>query len=341
MKTKGFLSLFVIMILVLALSGCTPSQPSGSQTPTDTAGDGFPDSNIRLVLPNAPGGAVEMICRQFQPYLEAELGQPLMIDNVEGGGGIIGTMVLKNAEADGYTIQAKSMGSLINSWLLQDAEFGIDDFDYLGRFTNDPGVILVHKDAPYNNMTEFIEWAKTQPEGSVTMSLANITDINFIGLKQIEEATGLKFNIIGYNSGGSARLAVVSGEVVGTHCNYFGAASVWEDTKVLAVHLDENTIPNLAGVQTVNEAVGKDTVAISTNFELLAPKGFMEKYPERAEKLLAAFNAAWNNPEFLASLKEQGMEGYVEVLSPEETEREVREMNDYLNENKSLFDGVS
>jgi tripartite-type tricarboxylate transporter receptor subunit TctC len=301
------------------------------------AEDKYPTQPIRVIIPNAPGGAIETVFRKFQAYVEKELGTQLMIENMDGGGGIIGTTVLQKAPPDGYTIQAKSQGSLINSWVLMDADFTIDDFDYLARFSNDPGVVLVRKDAPYNTLTEFITWVKTQPEGSVTMSLANITDINYLGLKQIESAAGIKFNIVGYNGGGAARLAIVKGEVVGTHCNYFGASAVWDDTKVLAVHLDENTVPRLKGVQTVNEGVGKKTQAISTYFELLAPKGFMEQYPARAQKLLDAFNTAWNNPEFLAAMKASDQEGYIDVIGTEEARREMYEVNAYIESNKELF----
>jgi tripartite-type tricarboxylate transporter receptor subunit TctC len=318
------------VLLCVFFMGCS-GKPSGGDV------DKYPEEPIRVIIPNAPGGAVETVFRKFQPHVERVLGVPLMIESMDGGGGIIGTTVLQKAPPDGYTIQAKSQGSLINSWVLMDAQFNIDDFDYLARFSSDPGVVLVKKDAPYNNLTEFIAWVKTQPRGSVTMSLANITDINYLGLKQIENATGVEFNIVGYNGGGAARLAIVKGEVIGTHCNYFGASAVWDDTKALAVHLDENTIPRLQGVQTVNEGVGTQTQEISTFFELMAPRGFMEQYPERAKKLMDAFNAAWTNPEFLAAMAAADQEGYIDVLDPEETKKEMYEVNDYIERNKELF----
>jgi tripartite-type tricarboxylate transporter receptor subunit TctC len=321
---------FLAVFLLVGFMGCRGRSSGGGA-------DKYPEEPIRVIIPNAPGGAVETVFRKFQPYVERELGVPLMIESMDGGGGIIGTTVLQKAPADGYTIQAKSQGSLINSWVLMDAQFTIDDFDYLARFSNDPGVVLVRKDAPYNNLAEFIAWVKTQPRGSVTMSLANITDINYLGLKQIENATGVEFNIVGYNGGGAARLAIVKGEVIGTHCNYFGASAVWDDTKALAVHLDENTIPRLRGVQTVNEGVGVKTQQISTFFELLAPKGFTEQYPERAEKLMNAFNSAWANSEFLAAMAAADQEGYIDVLDPDATKKEMYEVNDYIESNKELF----
>lgn len=343
MKTKRILSILVALTLVLFAVGCSSSQQPAPSTPdkgsqaTTPSEDNFPVEPIRFIIPNNPGGAIETIVRKFQPYVEAELGVPLLIENIGGGGGIIGTSVVAKARADGYTLSAKSIGSLVNSWVLQGAEYTVDDFDYLARFTNDPGVVLVHKDAPYDTLTEFVEWVKTQPAGSVTMSLANITDINFLGLRSIEEAAGIDLNIVGFNGGGAARLAVVSGEVVGTHCNYFGASAVWDDTKVLAIHTDVNNVPNLAGVQTVNEALGVTTPEISTKFILHAPKGLSEQHPERAKKIMDAFNAAWNNPEFQQMLKDSGEEGFISVIDGASAEAEVRAFNDYVIANKDQF----
>ncbi len=304
---------------------------------TGFAADNYPDEPIRFIIPNSPGGAIETIVRKFQPYVEAELGVPLRIENMGGGGGIIGTMVVMNAPADGYTISAKSVGSLVNAWVLQGAEFNLDSFDYLARFTNDPGVVLVNKNAPYNTLTEFIEYVKKQPPSSVTMSLANITDINFLGLRAIEDAAGIDLNIVGYNGGGAARIAVVSGEVAGTHCNYFGASAVWEDTKVLAVHLNKNTVPSLAGKQTVAEGVGKPVPEITTNFILHSPKGFVEAYPERHKRLMDAFHKAWANPELQAKLKSTGEEGFIDVVDGAAAKAEVAAFEKLVVENKDQF----
>ncbi len=304
---------------------------------TANAADNYPEGPIRVIIPNNPGGAVETTFRKFQAYVEAELGVPFLVENLGGGNGIIGTTRLQRAPADGYTISVKSLGSLVNAWALQGADFGIEDFDYLARYTKDPGVVIVHKDAPYNTLGEFLDYVKTQPPGTVTMSLANITDINFLGLRYIENASGVKFNIVGFNGGGPARIAVVSGEVVGTHCNYFGAAPIWDDTKVLAVHLDKNNVPSLAGKQTVAEALGQPVPEIITNFLLHAPKGFVEQYPERHKKLVDAFSAAWNNPEFQEKMKASGEEGFIDVVYGAEAEAEVRALDKLISENKDQF----
>ena len=326
MKAKKLVAFVAAALFVFAGALCFPA-----------AAENYPEEPIRFIIPNNPGGAIETIVRKFQPYVEAELGVPLRIENMGGGGGIIGTTVVSKSRADGYTISAKSIGSLVNSWVLQGADYTVDDFEYLARFTNDPGVVMVRKDAPYNNLTEFVAWVKTRPANSVTMSLANITDINFLGLRSIEDAAGIDLNIVGFNGGGAARIAVVSGEVTGTHCNYFGASAVWDDCKVLAVHQNKNTIPSLAGIQTVNEGLGAATEEISTNFVLHAPKGFSEKHPDRAKKLMDAFHAAWKNPDFQKMLKDSGQDGFINVLDGAEAEAEIRAYDKFITANKDQF----
>lgn len=322
-----FAAVFVIILTV----GCSRSKPS---SPVQ---DNYPSEPIRVIISQAPGGAVETIVRRFQIFAEKELGVPLMIDCIDGGGGVIGTSVLQRAEPDGYTFGVKSIATQINSIVLQGAPYGVDDFEYLARFTNDPGCIIVHKDAPYNTLTEFIRWVKTRPAGSVTLSLANINDINYLGIKEIEKIAGVEFNIVGYTGGGQARLAVVSGEVIGSHCNYFGAAPVWNDTKVIVLHQDENWVPSLQGVQTVDEALGVKTNEISTKYAVFLPKGFSEKYPERAKKLFNALDAAWKKAEFLESFVKSGQEGYINVISPEETRKEFLATYEFIRANKDQF----
>lgn len=302
------------------------------------ATDNYPEKPIRFVVASGPGGATESAARRWQLFFEKEFGGNLMFDFVDGGGGIIGTNVVKNAEPDGYTISIRPQTNLVVARLLLGADFDVPDFDILGSFTDDPAVMMVRKDAPYNTMQEFIDYVKTKPEGTVNISLGNITDISFLGLKQIEEATGVKFNIIGYDGGGPARLAVVAGEVEGTHTLWYGASNIWDDTKVLAVHTSENRVPALKGVPTMNEALNYTFGDVNSAYNIIAPKGFVEKYPERAKKLMDALYSAWNNPEYLTLIKEAEMEGYIRVRNAEEATADTMKVREFLEANASKFE---
>lgn len=326
MVRKQFLLSLVVMLLVIILA--VPA----------LAADNYPQKPIRFVIASGPGGATEGAARRWQPFFEKEFGGNLMFDFVDGGGGIIGTNVVKEAAPDGYTISIRPQTNLVTARLLLGAKFDVQDFDILGSFTDDPAVMMVRKDAPYNTMQEFIDYVKAKPEGTVNISLGNITDISFLGLKQIEEATGVKFNIIGYNGGGPARLAVVNGEVEGTHTLWYGASNIWDDTKVLAIHTSENRVPALKGVPTMSEALGHTFDDINSAYNIIAPKGFIEKYPERAKRLMDALYAAWSNPEYLAQIKEAEMDGYIRVRNAEEATADTMKVRAFLEANAGKFE---
>ena len=325
-----------------AQSGFASPEPASSVASLASADagdtDNYPSSPIRFVVASGPGGATEGAARRWQPYFEKEFGGSLMFDFVEGGGGVIGTTVVKEAAPDGYTISIRPQTNLVTARLLLGADFDVPDFDILGSFTDDPAVMMVRKDAPYDTMEEFIEYVKSKPEGTVNISLGNITDPSFLGLKQIEEATGVKFNIVGYDGGGPARLAVVSGEVEGTHTLWYGASNIWDDTKVLAVHTAVNNVPALEGIPTMNEALGYEFDDINSAYNIIAPKGFIEQYPGRAEKLMNALYAAWNNPDYLADIAAADMEGYVQVRNSEEATANTMKVSEFLENNVDKFE---
>lgn len=341
MKLKRILALSLALILMLALVGCNGGEKadnSDTGSESQVVEDKFPTEPIRYVLANAPGGSIETLIRKFQPYLEEALGQPIMIECIEGAGGIIGTNVVKEAEPDGYTIMTRSASSLINSFLRSGADFTLDDFDYLSRFSNDPAVIMVRNDSPYQTINDLIEDAKANP-GKVRVSVSGINDINYLALRVLEEQAGIDLNLVTYDGGSKSRLAVINGEVAATQCNYFGASSMWDDCRILAVCHTENNLEALEGIPTLNDALGLDVPPAPASYMVFMPDGVKEQYPERFEKLLNAFETAWSNPEFLEAMKEMGQDGYIEVLSPEETVAEIDMMYEFLASTLDMAEG--
>ena len=199
--------------------------------------------------------------------------------------------------------------------------------------------MFVRKDAPYQTLEEFVEYTKSQPAGSVSVGISTPTDMCALMAAQMEEALGVDWNVVGYTGGSKARLAVVNGEVDALFCNYFGCVSIFEDTNVLGIAKDENTIETLAGVPTINEALGIDIDEIDVRYVLFTEKGFIEKYPERYEILYNALKSAFENPEYLKMLEENGQGGYVAVQDSETATEEMARYNDLLQEYAELLGG--
>lgn len=289
-----------IAALSLSLLICCASVACAA-TPTS---DGFPSGPITLMIAQAPGGASEAGCRIWQPYVEKELGVPLNFEFYEGASGQIGLTVLQKSEANGYNLGMSSAIAITYSMELQKAPYTNESFETICIYHNDPGILMAHKDEPYNNLTELIAYAKTLPPESLTIGVPAITDVNVVGLRQLEEATGVKFNIVSFNGGGKARTALAGHHIPMGAFMYYGSTSVAEETKIIGVNVANTKVEKLQGKQTFNDAAGKKLDDIFSISNIYVPAGFRAAYPERYQFLTDAFRRAFNSPELEAHLKE-------------------------------------
>ncbi len=335
-------SILPFLLVCALLAGCggaaAPAASSPAEAPSDSTAapaeasapaDDYPNKPITLILTVAAGGAVESGARIWQPYVEAELGVPLNFEFHNGANSQIGFTVMSQGTTDGYTLGVYDPIALSNTLLLQDPDYDFDSFDYICSYMRDPGVLLANKDEPYNTLEELIEYAKTQPEGSLTIGVPAITDVNVIGIRQLEEATGVKFNVVPFNGGGKARTALAGHQIPLGAFMYFGSSAVWEDTKVLAMNVASTNVEALQGVQTFNEVAGKTLDDVFSLSGVCAPAGFKEAYPERYQLLCEAFERAFANPELLAKLAELDQ---VEWLNPVIGEDELVPLNEAIFE---------
>lgn len=332
---KKFTCVAVALVMcIMMFTAC------GNNASSSNEADTYPKDTINFIIPAAAGGAMETAIRQFQPYLEDELGVMLNIENLEGGSGIIGLNKMLNADADGYTISMKSEASLITNWLVNKAPFDVDSFDYLCSFTTDPGAIFVRKDAPYQTLEEFIEYTKSQPAGSVTVGISSPTDMCKLMAAQMEEQLGVDWNVVGYTGGSKARVAILNGEIDALFCNYFGSLSIVEDTTVLGIAKDENTIESLEGVPCINDALNIDIDEIDVRYVLLAPKGFIEQYPQRYEAFFNALRSALENEDYQKMMNENGYAGYIELLDSEAATDDMNFYNDMMTQYTDLLNAA-
>ena len=348
---KTVLTISAAVLAAMTLMGCSKTETeTGSQAPAAEAGeettasssgsaDNYPNKPIRFILPNGAGGSMETSARKWQAYFEKEIGVPLQFEFVEGSGTLIGTNVVAEAEPDGYTLLMLSGFDFCNTIATLDAPYTLDDFDVLGINMQDPTAIMVRKDAPWNTFQELLDYMKTQPEETVTMALTNLACSDTLGVKDIENAAGVKFNSVAFNSGSKARTALIGGQADVGHFSLFGSQAILGDVKVLAIHSSENPFERFKDVPLVSDVLGQPVNDITSDYGILAPKGFMEQYPERAEKLINAFHAAWENPEFLAAIEETEESKIYNIMSPEEARAYMENLLAFVEENKELLSG--
>lgn len=175
----------------------------------------YPNRPIRMVVAFPPGGAGDLTARILGKYLQEVLGQPLVVDNKPGAGGIIATETVAKARADGYTI-----------YLTDNAPFSINPFTYKS-LPYDPvkdfapiGLVAITTLAivanpalvPANNLQEFVAFAKSNPK-TLDFASSGTGGVHHLSMELFKAAAGLQMNHIPYKGGAPALQEVMAGRV--------------------------------------------------------------------------------------------------------------------------------
>ena len=238
----------------------------------------YPDRPIGVAVSYGAGGATDFQARIVTMVAgNADiLGQPMYIINKPGAGGRVGwNWFATDAESDGYTLSAYNIPHFIAQSIKGGVKYSADSFEPIANWGEDPAVVVVPKDSPYNTMGELIDYAKANP-GKVTTSGAGLFVGHHIAALQIEKACACKIAYIPTKGGGAAAMkAVIAGDVIAGINNLSDAyrASKAGNVKVLGVADLKRNEAFLPDVPTLKEA-GLDVDNSSVNYRgLMVKKG--------------------------------------------------------------------
>ena len=126
---------------------------------------GFPSKPIRIVVPFAPGGNIDITARTIAPGLTEALGQPVLVDNRPGAGGRIGSALVAKAPPDGYTVLLGAPGTLVAQPVFNDdIEYQpLRDFVYTSLISLVSSALVVHPSMPVRSVKELIAFARARP----------------------------------------------------------------------------------------------------------------------------------------------------------------------------------
>jgi tripartite-type tricarboxylate transporter receptor subunit TctC len=264
----------------------------------------WPDRPVRFVVGFGPGGANDLIARFAAEGVGKQLGQTVVVENRPGAGAVIGTSFVAHSAPDGYTFLVGAASTITNSLLLKDLPYKDSDLVPVGMIAVAPSVIIVNPSVPAANMQEFVAWAKAQ-NGKATWSTAGNGSTPEFVAEMITEATGAKFNIVPYKSGGDSVNGVLKNEVSAT-----SEASIVVVPQIKAGLLKgiattyTKRISSYPSIPTTAEQ-GFPTVQIGHWAGLYAPRGTPE---EVIEKMNAALQAALKTRDVSEKLTRTGIE---------------------------------
>lgn len=183
-----------------------------AQTSPQTPAASWPSRPITVIVPGAPGGTTDVPARLVAQKMSIRLGQPVVVDNRPGGGGIIGTMGLVRAPADGYTILVGNTGShAVNYAAYKNPGYKPADFTPLTDLISFPNVLVVNAQSPFKTVGDLIAQLKKEP-GKLSYSSAGIGQTTHLTSELFKMRTGTDALHIPYKGSTPATTAVISGE---------------------------------------------------------------------------------------------------------------------------------
>lgn len=250
----------------------------------------WPDRPIKLIVPTAPGGAQDLLGRDFAQQLASRLGQPVVVDNKPGAGTIIGTVFVAKAPADGYTLLLGQTALIQNPVQMKSPGYDpIKDFTPLARIGASSTVQVVRSDLAVNNAVEFVKLAKgkgwnygsSSPGPQVIQEVWNkANNIGLVSVSYKGEAPCLSDLLSGTIQTGLFSITAVKPHI--------------EAGKLKAIAaIGSNRIPSLPNVQTFLEQGFKEMTYPGGWYAFFAPAKLP---PEIADRLTKELKAILDEP---------------------------------------------
>ena len=170
----------------------------------------YPNRQLRLVAPFAPGGPVDVGARLLAPKLQDALGAQVYVENIPGGSGNIGTAAVAKAAPDGYTVLVISSSFVVNPSMFKltyDAEKDLAPVSLVGL---GPQVILVHPSVPATNMKELIALVKANP-GKYSFGSAGTGSPGYLAGVMLNQSFGIDLQHVPFQGGAPAVTSTVGG----------------------------------------------------------------------------------------------------------------------------------
>lgn len=266
----------------------------------------WPEKPVHLVVPYPPGGNVDLAARIVAEDLETEFGQPFVVENRPGAGGMMAANHVVNSANDGYTLFVAPNGPVLFSPLLfrQENYFWRDDFTPIGSISFVPLVLQVHPELGLTSAEELFERAKAHP-GELTMASPGAGTQNHLISEMLQRELETEWLTVHYKGNAPATTDLLGGRVDFNFDQYTVAKQYITSGKLhaLAVSSPER-LPSLPDVPTLEE-LGYSEAVTETFTGLFGPAGMPE---EVVGKLNAALETILSNPQVATRFDNAGAE---------------------------------
>lgn len=316
MKKKLYL-LMGLLFVAAAAAGCNRSEESQK--------DQFPNKQIEIVVPFDAGGASDLSIRTIAPYLEKELGQPVMVSNVAGANGLTGTQQVVNSAPDGYSLVWISTRPNLPEMYSPEPPYTSKDLRPVAECVETAGAIVVNADSDFNTVEDLIRHIRENP--GIKYGHSGRGNKNHMTSVVLAGTYGLEMSDVPYSGDNDAITALLRKDVDFIFAGCMPSIPHVEAGKlrILAV-LNEDRVNALPDIPTLKETEYPLDNIISY-IGIFAPSGTPDEVVLKIEKAVCK---AMENEELKQSLTELGLvpsyrsgedfkeviDGYFERISP-------------------------
>ncbi len=268
-----------------------------------SAAQRYPERPVRIVVPVAAGGGVDVLARIVGQHFNAVWGQPFIVDNRPGAGGSLGAAIAARAAPDGYTLMVSSSSYITNAAIRSVPYDPIRDFQPITKLTTNPYIIVVTPSLPVKSVNDLVALAKARPD-TITYASSGTGGILHMGAELLTALTHTRMTHVPYKGVADGYPAVISGQV-----NWMLGSPISAQPLIKAGRLKGIAVTGAQRLQALPDlpAIGESVPGyeVSAWFGLFAPA----KLPNAiVEQLYKEAVKAINEPAVLRRMEADGTE---------------------------------
>ena len=265
----------------------------------------FPNKPVKIVVPFAPGGNLDVTARLVGEHMAKTLGQAVVVENRPGAGGALGSDGVAKSAPDGYTLVTGTTGTIVVSPLLiPNPPYQLSNFAAVGLMAVTPLVLEVPAASPHRDFRSYLAYVRANP-GKVTIGHSGNGTTNHIAILQLQEALKVDWIAVPYKGSGPALIDLVGGQIDSMIDQTSSSLPQIQGGKLRALAVGTRSrIADLPNVPTLQEQGVADFEAVTPS-GLFVPAGTP---PEVIRTLAAALNKALEDPGVRRKLAELGSE---------------------------------
>jgi tripartite-type tricarboxylate transporter receptor subunit TctC len=282
---------------------------------TSAMAQSYPSKSIRMVVPYAPGGGVDIIARATAQELTKRIGQQIIVDNRTGGGGNVGSDAVAKSAPDGYTLMMASPANTINPSLYAKMPYDpMRDLAAVALIASVPAVLLANRSLPVANVRQLVALAKSKP-GALTYGSGGSGTTEHLAGEMFKSFAGIDMLHVPYKGGAQVLTDVIGGQIALMFVNQVFALPHVQGGKVRALAVTGSArSPSLPDVPTFVESGFKDFV-VSVWWGVMGPAAMPKDIINQLNREIVASLSSTEMKERLQSMSAQPIGGTAEQFA--------------------------